>query len=72
MRHSIFFDDCEAANSAERQVQTWIETEDLYQMNDGETGIIEVRFFTAKKLDRYQIGRLPLRRAVSYALNCED
>lgn len=70
-RHSVYFDTCEAADRAEARINREIVPDDTYQSNDGETGLIEVRFFTDRKLDRYEQTSV-VRHASTYALNCED
>lgn len=75
MRHSLFFLNFEEADEGEIYVRVLVgdRVNDIYQSNDGETGSIEVRFFTDTKLDRYE--RSMVVRATqpsSYALNCED
>jgi len=40
-------------------------------MENGETGLIGVRFFTVRKLDCYEQASV-VRGACTYALNCED
>lgn len=75
MRHSLFFETFDEANEAEVYVSRDLDTEVLesYQSNDGESGLIEVRFFTDEKLSeremRYLVKAL---KPCTYALNCED
>jgi hypothetical protein len=69
-RHSVYFDTCEAANKAEMRIRRGIAPDDIYQSNDGETGLIEVRFFTARKLDRYE-QTCAVRGASTYVLDCD-
>ena len=70
-RHSVYFATCIQADVAEMRISRELVPDDIYQSNDGETGLVEVRFFTEYKLDRYE-QRSVVRGASSYALNCED
>jgi len=70
-RHSVYFETCDAADRAEARLCRELVLDDIYQSNDGESGLIEVRFFTARKLDRYEQAEV-VRGACVYALNCED
>lgn len=70
-RHSVYFDTCEAAARAEARIASEIVPDDIYQSNDGETGLVEVRFFTERKLDRYEQTSV-VRHASTFALNCKD
>ena len=75
MRHSLFFLNFEEANEGEAYVKALMDDRvtDIYQSNDGETGIIEVRFFTATNLDRYEQSMVVRdTQPNSYALNCEE
>lgn len=70
-QHSVYFDTCEAANRAEARINREVGPDDMYQSNDGETGLIEVRFWTSRKLDRYEQTSV-VRHTSTYALNCGD
>lgn len=75
MRHSLFFSTIDEANSAENKVNVIINDDvtDIYQSNDGETGSIEVRFFTDCKLDRNEQSMVVRNtHPDTYALNCEN
>lgn len=75
MQHSLFFGTLEEAQFTEAHVNRDLDTEvqESYQSNDGETGAIEVRFFTSGQLServcRYLTKAL---KPDTYALNCED
>ena len=75
MRHSLFFDTIDEAQIAETHVNRDLDVEVLesYQSNDGETGAIEVRFFTNDKLsEREQRYLIKALKPATYALNCEE
>ncbi len=74
MRHSLFFGTCADADKVEAIVSDAVgNLIDCYQANDGETGTIEVRFFTDDRLDDFT-QRYLIRKAQpeTSALNCED
>ncbi len=74
MRHSLFFGTVADADKAQQKItESLIGLIDSYQSNDGESGTIEVRFFTDGPLDDW-IARYLVRvtRPDTYALNCED
>jgi hypothetical protein len=73
-RHSLFLETCDAADTAEAIVKDQIHPlEDCYQTNDGESGNIEVRFFTVGRLASYAVkGIVRITKPVTYALNCDD
>ena len=73
-RHSLFFETLDEAYDAKPVVYEEVEDiEDCYQSNDGESGLIELRFFTTEKLSNREITRLLKRtKPATYALNCED
>ncbi len=74
MRHSLFFSTCADADKAEAKVKdTVVNLIDSYQSNDGETGVIEVRFFTDGPLDDLtQRYLLRVTCPITYALNCHE
>lgn len=75
MRHSLFFGTFTEANKAEKIVNGpgGPHVTDCFQSNDGESGPVEVRFFTDTPLgefdQRYLLGKT---KPDTYALNCED
>jgi len=71
-RHSVFFRSIDDASKAEEYIKNFIEPEEIFQSNDGESGLIEVRFFTAEKLTRYEQNIAVRSYCETYALNCED
>src|SRR6266567_646403 len=74
MRHSLFFETLDEAYDAKPIAYEEVgDIEDCYQSNDGESGLIELRFFTTEKLSNREITRLLKRtKPATYALNCED
>jgi len=75
MRHSLFFETFDEADKAERIITGpgGPKVTDCYQSNDGESRLVEVRFFTDAQLgefdQRYLLGKT---KPATYALNCED
>ena len=53
-RHSVFFLTAEQAQQEEEYIRYFTQPDDIYQMTDEESGWVEVRFFTHRKLDRYE------------------
>ena len=72
-KHSLFVGTCEELEDAERIVQETVEVEDVFSSNDGETGTLELRFFTQSKLGKYDQRYIVSQvQPQSYALNCEE
>lgn len=73
MRHSLFFGNLSDAQQAQEFVNTGIRVKDCMITNDGESGQIEVRFWTETVLVIGNISRLFVgTRPQSYKLNQED
>jgi hypothetical protein len=74
MRHSLFYATLDEAYDAKPIV--FDEVADAYecwQHNDGESGTIELRFYTEAPIDNRTRSRLEKRtKPATYALNCED
>ena len=74
MRHSLFFYTFADADKAQAKLNAEVvNLLESYQSNDGETGVIEVRFFTDALLDEFTQRSLQrVTHPVTSALNCEE
>jgi len=74
MRHSLFFSTIANAEKAQAKItETVLGLVDSYQTNDGESGTVEVRFFTDSALDDW-MQRYIVRatRPTTYSFNRDE